>query len=175
MANVMLYHKLSIEVEPRCISVWKEQWAKRLARVTLLVDFDDKFEIVMDPSNGFWFLPGGCVEQNESMEEAARREAFEELGLEIKIDCIIKEFHTTLISTKTKEHLIIPPFIVVHATFVRGQLNTEYAPNRKIILIEKKNCKELLQDFKIPKDYECMKPYYYISKEVVRQLAMCST
>jgi hypothetical protein len=175
MANVMLYHKLSIEVEPRCISVWKEQWAKRLARVTLLVDFDDKFAIVMDPSNGFWFLPGGGVEQNESMEEAARREAFEELGLEIKIDCIIKEFHTTLISTKTKEHLIIPPFIVVHATFVRGQLNTEYAPNRKIILIEKKNCKELLQDFKIPKDYECMKPYYYISKEVVRQLAMCST
>jgi 8-oxo-dGTP pyrophosphatase MutT (NUDIX family) len=139
------------------------------------VDFDDQFAIVMDQSNGFWFLLGGGVEKNESIEEAAKREALEELGLEIKIDRIIKEFHITLISTKTKEQLVIPPFTVVHATFVRGQLNTEYAPNRKIILIEKKNCKELLHNFKTPKDYECMKPYYYISREVVRQLAMCST
>jgi len=170
----MLHRKLSIEVEPRCILVWKEQWAKRLARVTLLVDFDDQFAIVMDPSNGFWFLPGGGVEQNESIEEAAKKEAFEELGVEIKIDRIIKEFHITLISTKTKEQLIISPFTVVHAKHVRGRLKAEYAPNRKIILIEKKNCKKLLHNFKIPKDYECMKPYYYISREVVGQLAMCS-
>ena len=60
----MSHHELSVEVEPRCISVWKEQWAKRLARVTLLVDFADQFLIVMDTSNGFWFLPGGGVEQN---------------------------------------------------------------------------------------------------------------
>lgn len=61
----MLHQELSIEVEPRCISVWKEPWAKRSARVTLLVDFDDQFAIVMDTSNGFWFLPGGGIEQNE--------------------------------------------------------------------------------------------------------------
>lgn len=43
----MLHQELSIEVEPRCISVWKEPWAKRFARVTLLVDFDDQFAIVI--------------------------------------------------------------------------------------------------------------------------------
>jgi len=108
MAETMLHYKLSVKVEPRCISVWKEQWAKRLAWVTLLVDFGDQFVIVMDPLNGFWFLPEGGVEKNESIEEAAKREALEELGLEIKIDRVIKEFHVTLISKKTKEQLIIP-------------------------------------------------------------------
>jgi 8-oxo-dGTP pyrophosphatase MutT (NUDIX family) len=120
MAGTMLHYKLSVKVEPRCISVWKEPWAKRLARVTLLVDFGDQFVIVMDTSNGFWFLPGGGVEKNESIEEAAKREALEELGLEIKIDRVIKEFHVTLISTKTKEQLIIPPFTLVHAMPARG-------------------------------------------------------
>jgi hypothetical protein len=62
--NNVLRQWVSVEVEPRCISVWKEQWAKRSARVTLLVDFDDQFIIVIDPSNGFWFLPGGGVEPN---------------------------------------------------------------------------------------------------------------
>jgi len=77
----MWHQELSIAVEPRCISVWKEPWAKRCARVTLFVDFGDQFVIVMGTSNGFWFLPGGGVEQNESIEETAKREAAEELGL----------------------------------------------------------------------------------------------
>ena len=63
----MLHHELSIEVEPHCISIWKKPWARSFGRVTLLVDFDDQFVIVMDTSNGFWFLPGGGVEQNESI------------------------------------------------------------------------------------------------------------
>jgi len=161
--------ELNIEVEPHCISVWKEPWAKRFARVTLLVDFDDRFAIVMDTSNGFWFLPGGGMEQNESIEETAKREAAEELGLEIRTNRIIKTFHVKLISRKTREQLNIHPFIVVHATPIGGQLKTEYAQNRKIILVKKQKCKSLLR-IKIPKEYECMKPYNYISKEVVRQL-----
>jgi hypothetical protein len=168
----MLHRELRIEVEHWCISRWKEPWARRYARVTLLVDFDDQFAIVIDPSNGFWFLPGGGVEQNESIEETAKREAAEELGLEIKINRIIKTFYVTLISKQTKEQLRIPPFIAVHATPIKGQIKTEYAPNRKIILIKKKNCKGLLLHFQIPKKYECMKPYHSISKEVVRQLVM---
>lgn len=169
----MLHQELSIEVEPRCISVRKEPWAKRSARVTLLVDFDDQFAIVMDASNGFWFLPGGGIEQNESIEQTAKREATEELGLKIKINRIIKTFHVTLISRGTREQLKIPPFITVHATPIKGQLKTEYALNGKIILIKKKHCKSLLHGFKIPKEYECMKPYHYISKEVVRQIVTC--
>ena len=139
------------------------------------MDFDDQFVIVMDTSNGFWFLPGGGVEQNESIEETAKREALEELGLEVKVNHVVKEFRVALISKKTKEQLVIPPFIVVHATPVRGKLKVEYAPNRKIILIKKKDCRKLLQSFRLPTEYECMKPYYYVSEEVVRQLVMCST
>jgi hypothetical protein len=173
--KVMLNHELSIEVETRCLSVWKEPWAKRFARVTLLVDFNDRFAIVMDTSNGFWFLPGGGIEQNESIEDSAKREATEELGLEIKINQIAETFHVTLISKETGEQLKIPPFIVVSAIFIRGQLKTEYAPNRKIVLIKKKNCKNLLQGFKIPKEYECLKPYHYVAKEVVQQLVTSQT
>ncbi len=167
----MWHQELSIAVELRCISVWKEPWAKRCARVTLFVDFGDQFAIVMDTSNGFWFLPGGGVEQNESIEETAKREAAEELGLEIRINRIIKTFHVTLVSRERKEKLKIPTYVAVHATPIGGKLKTRYARNRKIILIRKKHCKDLLHGFKIPKKYECMKPHHYISKEVIRQIA----
>jgi len=135
------------------------------------VDFGDSFAIVMDASNGFWFLPGGGVDQNESMEDAAKREAAEELGLEIKVTRVTKTFHVTLVSRETGERLKIPPFIVLHTTPIGGRLKTEYAPKRKIVLVKKEHCKDLINAFKIPKEYECMKPYHYISREVVRQIA----
>jgi len=168
----MLDQELTIEVEPRCFSVWREPWAKRSARVTLFVDFVDRFVIVMDASNGFWFLPGGGVEPNESMEDAAKREATEELGLEVSINRIFKTFHVTLIARKTGELLKLHPFKVLHVTPIGGKVKKEYAANRKIILIKKKECRSLLHDFEIPNEYECMKPYHYVAKEVVRQLVI---
>lgn len=156
-------------MEPRCISVWKEAWTRRSARVTLLVDFDDRFVIVKDPSKDFWFLPGGGVERNESIEEAAKREAVEELGVDVRINRIIGTFHVTLISRETREQLEIHPFIAVHAALVGGQLKTEYAPRRKIVLVKKDECVNLVRDFKVPKEYECMKPYLHVSKEIIRK------
>jgi hypothetical protein len=41
--QAMLDQGLAIKVESKCMSLWKEPWAKRRARVTLLVDFDDHF------------------------------------------------------------------------------------------------------------------------------------
>jgi len=166
----MLHCELSIQVESKCLSLWKKLSTKRCARVTLFVDFGDQFVIVMDTSNGFWFLPGGGVEQNESIEDTAKRETAEELGLQIEINRIVEAFHVTLISRETGEQLKIPPFIAVYATPTEGRLKTEYAPNRKIILIKKEDGRNLLHSSKIPEEYECMKPYHYISKEVVRQL-----
>jgi mutator protein MutT len=38
-----------------------------------------------EPSKGLWTFPGGAIELGESLEEAARREALEETGLEVEI------------------------------------------------------------------------------------------
>ncbi len=40
----------------------------------------------------YYVLPGGGVEQNETLEEAMHREAVEELGIEIKIKGILYKF-----------------------------------------------------------------------------------
>lgn len=165
----MSHRELRIEVEPQSISVWKRSWAERSSRVTLLVDFDEQFAVIRDTQDGYWFLPGGGVEPNESIEEAARREAFEELGLEVEVNQVIKVFCVTLNSKETKEQLRIPPFIVVHATPIGGQLKTGYAPNRKVVLIRKDKCNNLLRNFEVPKEYEWMKPYFFVSKETIRE------
>jgi len=170
--HLMKSEELTVEVESRCISKWKEPWARRLARVTLLIDFGEQIVVIMDTAHGFWFLPGGGLEQGESVEDAAKREAEEELGLEIEVFQTVATFQVTLISEVTEEQLKIPSYVVVYAKPVGGQLRPEYASNRKIILIDKKNCRSLLQSSSIPRQYECFKPHHHISKEVVRQFVI---
>ena len=36
-----------------------------------------------------WTMPGGMVELGENVEDAVRREASEELGLKVEIDCLL--------------------------------------------------------------------------------------
>lgn len=165
----MSLSQLSIEVDPKCISLWRKQGSKRSARVTLLVDFDDRFAVVTDPRSGFWFLPGGGVEQNESIEDAAKREAFEELGLCVNVGPVIATFNVTLIAKGTREHLQIPPFIVVRAIPAGGQLRKKYASNRKILLVRKSERNTLPDNLEVPAEYEWMKPYLRISREVLRE------
>jgi 8-oxo-dGTP diphosphatase len=38
-----------------------------------------------EPSRGLWTFPGGAIELGESLQEAARREAREETGLDVRI------------------------------------------------------------------------------------------
>ena len=137
--------------------------------MTLLVDFGDRFAIVTDPRSGFWFLPGGGTEQNESIEEAAKREAAEELGIEVNVSRIIATFDVTLISKATREHLKIPAFVVVHATPTAGNLKKKYASNREILLVRKGERNILLQNLQVPRKHEWMKPYFCVSREVVRE------
>ena len=156
-------------MEPAGVSVWTKPWSNRSARVTLLVDFGDRFAAVVVPRSGFWFLPGGGVVQNESIDDAAEREAFEELGLRVNASRVIATFDVTLISKGTREHLKIPPFVVVLATPTGGQLKKKYARNRKILLVRKSERNTLSQDLKAPPECEWMKPYLCVSREVVQE------
>jgi 8-oxo-dGTP pyrophosphatase MutT (NUDIX family) len=138
------------------------------------VDFGDWFVIITDRTNGFWFLPEGGVEQNKPIEETAKREALEELGLETKINRVIKEFHVGSISKKTKEQLIAS-FYANSCHSVKRATQHRVRPNRKIFLVKKRSCRKPLHSFKIPVEYGCMSPYCCVSKEVVCQLAASAT
>jgi 8-oxo-dGTP pyrophosphatase MutT (NUDIX family) len=50
---------------------------------TLIVDADNRLLMMKRSDNGFWGPPGGAVEPGEIIEMSARREAFEETGLEL--------------------------------------------------------------------------------------------
>lgn len=167
--RMMSTRELNVEMESAGISVWTKPWSNRSARVTLLVDFRDRFAIVTDPRSGFWFLPGRGTEKNESIEEAAKREAVEELGIKVNVSRIIATFDATLISKATREHLKIPPFVVVYATPVGGKLKKAYASNREILLVRKGECNVRSRNLEVPRKYEWMKPYSCVSREVVRE------
>ena len=57
-----------------------------------------------------WTIPGGKVEEGESMEEAAVREAYEETGLEVEIKGLYKIFHHTFHSNVATKDWFLPVF-----------------------------------------------------------------
>lgn len=62
----------------------------------LILDSKDEFVLLIQQRNRFgelyWWLPGGGLEENESIEEGINRELYEELGIKIKFDdCFIVE------------------------------------------------------------------------------------
>jgi len=56
-------------------------------RVALLIVIGDEILLVRHEKNGhsYWLLPGGGVEYGESLHEAARREAAEETGFDVRV------------------------------------------------------------------------------------------
>lgn len=58
----------------------------------VLVERDNKVLLVkraIQPWRGYWYLPAGFVENDESPREAAEREGFEETNLKIFATCLI--------------------------------------------------------------------------------------
>jgi len=62
--------------------------------VACTIPADDDGRVILlrrgfEPHRGRWSMPGGFVDLGESVEDAARREAKEELGLEIELERLI--------------------------------------------------------------------------------------
>lgn len=75
------------------------------------------------PARGFWFTPGGRIYKNESMAEAFKRIAYDELGIEASID------HSSFIGTfehfyddsvfgdHISTHYVVLAYTLHHSTF----------------------------------------------------------
>jgi 8-oxo-dGTP pyrophosphatase MutT (NUDIX family) len=55
----------------------------RVSIKILIKDHDDKLLVVQDTTNGTWEVPGGGLDHGETIEQTAKREIREELGVEL--------------------------------------------------------------------------------------------
>jgi len=67
--------------------------------------------------SGMWGLPGGMIEYGEKIEETARREIKEELGVDIKIIKRAKKVYEDFPKKECRFHLIDIP---VYAKIIKG-------------------------------------------------------
>lgn len=70
----------------------------KILNIRVAVILKTKIGYVLEKSkNGYFFILGGRIKLNESSEEAAKREAFEEVGVklnELKLKAVIENFYT---------------------------------------------------------------------------------
>ena len=87
--------------------------------ITAGADGDNRIVLVrraIEPGYGLWVFPGGYVDRGEEVTAAARREAREEAGLDVRLDGLVN------IYSYPERPLII---IVYSATWIGGELCTD--------------------------------------------------
>lgn len=88
-----------------------------VAYALILDDTSPKILMVKNKGNASWSLPGGAVEKEETLDQAAIREAKEETGLDVKVQGIIAI--NECIFEKKQEHAI---FFTFRAEVIGGSL-----------------------------------------------------
>lgn len=88
-----------------------------VAYALILDETSSKILMVKNKGNSSWSLPGGAVEKEETLDQAAIREAKEETGLDVKVRGIIAI--NECIFEKKKEHAI---FFTFRAEIIGGSL-----------------------------------------------------
>ncbi|RLB58250.1 MAG: NUDIX hydrolase [Deltaproteobacteria bacterium] len=84
--------------------------------VDIIIEVEDRIVLVRrrNPPPG-WALPGGFIDYGESAEQAARREAREETGLEVEL---LEQFHTYSDPDRDPRHHTLSVVFIARA---RGQ------------------------------------------------------
>lgn len=70
------------------------------------------------PRQGFWTLPGGFMENNETTEQAARRETLEEAGATVRISGLFSLMN-------------LPVYHQVHLFYLAQLENTNFSPGEE--------------------------------------------
>ncbi len=81
-----------------------------------VVTFEEKFLLcrrAIEPRRGFWTLPAGYLEEHETPEDGARREAREEAEADIEINALLAVYavpHISQVQLMYRARLVLPIF-----------------------------------------------------------------
>ena len=64
-----------------------------------------------EPYNGMWVLPQGYVKPGETVSDAARREIYEELGVEVDLDGLVGVYDDFIQEGALRVHYVIVAFM----------------------------------------------------------------
>lgn len=82
----------------RCITCGKVHYKNPKVGVAVILDINSQILFVRrkeEPFRGWWSLPAGYVEYEESCEDTAQREAYEETGVNISLTGIVGVYSYT--------------------------------------------------------------------------------
>ena len=94
----MVEHEIERRVRPICPSCGLVIYHNPKVAAGVIPVRDGQVVLVrraMNPSRGAWVFPGGYVDRGECIEDAARRETWEETGLRVRLERLLGVYSRT--------------------------------------------------------------------------------